>query len=121
MPGELRHSMQTHEISPDFLEAGAKSPTKPRFTRFCRASKLYVLKCAAYNLGLLVRKVWGLIKPRGLVRVGAAVGLVCFALLSAWVAPRCAVLAITLIVAVLLHRFHRASRQVAPNQTTSLL
>ena len=29
-------------------------------------SKAYVLKCAAYNLGLLLRKVWGLSKPRTL-------------------------------------------------------
>ena len=36
------------------------------------ASKLYVLKCAAYNLGLLLRKVWGLIKPRGWAAAGAA-------------------------------------------------
>jgi transposase len=28
--------------------------------------KAHVLKCAAYNLGLLLRKVWGLVKPRGL-------------------------------------------------------
>jgi hypothetical protein len=28
------------------------------------ASKLHTLKCAAYNLGLLLRKVWGLSKPR---------------------------------------------------------
>ncbi len=27
-------------------------------------SKVYVIKCAAYNLGLLLRKVWGLRKPR---------------------------------------------------------
>jgi transposase len=27
-------------------------------------NKLYVLRCAAYNLGLLLRKVWGLRKPR---------------------------------------------------------
>lgn len=27
-------------------------------------SKTYVLKCAAYNLGVLLRKVWGLSKPR---------------------------------------------------------
>ena len=27
-------------------------------------SKAYVLKCAAFNLGLLLRKVWGLSKPR---------------------------------------------------------
>ena len=29
-------------------------------------SKTYVLKCAAYNLGVLLRKVWGLSKPRSL-------------------------------------------------------
>lgn len=29
-------------------------------------SKVYTLKCAAYNLGLLLRKVWGLGKPRSL-------------------------------------------------------
>lgn len=28
------------------------------------ASKAHTLKCAAYNLGLLLRKVWGLSKPR---------------------------------------------------------
>jgi len=27
-------------------------------------SKVYVLKCAAFNLGLLLRKIWGLSKPR---------------------------------------------------------
>ena len=27
-------------------------------------SKTYTFKCAAYNLGLLLRKVWGLRKPR---------------------------------------------------------
>lgn len=30
------------------------------------ASKVHTLKCAAYNLGLLLRKVWGLSKPRSL-------------------------------------------------------
>jgi len=29
-------------------------------------TKAYTLKCAAYNLGLLLRKVWGLTKPRSL-------------------------------------------------------
>lgn len=29
-----------------------------------KVSKVYTLKCAAYNLGLLLRKVWGLRKPR---------------------------------------------------------
>ena len=27
-------------------------------------SKVHTLKCAAYNLGLLLRKVWGFCKPR---------------------------------------------------------
>ncbi len=27
-------------------------------------SKTHIFKCAAYNLGLLLRKVWGLSKPR---------------------------------------------------------
>ena len=85
------------------------------------ASKLHVLKCAAYNLGLLLRKVWGLIKPRGLAGLAAAAGLVCFALVSAWVAPKLAAVAIALVVTVLLHRFLRASRQFAASQKTSIL
>jgi hypothetical protein len=28
------------------------------------ASKLHTLRCAGYNLGLLLRKVWGMGKPR---------------------------------------------------------
>jgi transposase len=39
-------------------------------------SKLHTLKCAAYNLGLLLRKVWGLCKPRNAEAVGAALFLV---------------------------------------------
>lgn len=38
-------------------------------------SKMHTLKCAAYNLGLLLRKVWGLSKPRS----GAGRFLVIFA------------------------------------------
>ena len=38
-------------------------------------SKLHTLKCAAYNLGLLLRKVWGFCKPRNAEGAGAA----CFA------------------------------------------
>jgi transposase len=34
-------------------------------------SKVHTLKCAAYNLGLLLRKVWGLSKPRS-AKTGAA-------------------------------------------------
>lgn len=44
-------------------------------------SKVHTLKCAAYNLGLLLRKVWGLSKPRN-AEAGAA-GLI-FAVLALW-------------------------------------
>ena len=40
-------------------------------------SKTHTLKCAAYNLGLLLRKVWGLRKPRS----GAALFFALLALL----------------------------------------
>jgi transposase len=36
-------------------------------------SKLHTLKCAAYNLGLLLRKVWGCCKPRN-AKTGTATG-----------------------------------------------
>jgi transposase len=71
------------------------------------ASKLYVLKCAAYNLGLLLRKVWGLIKPRGLAGLGAAALGLLFALLANWGAPMSAAAAIMLVVAVLVHWLSR--------------
>jgi hypothetical protein len=45
-------------------------------------SKVHTLKCAAYNLGLLLRKVWGLNKPRN-AAVGAADGFL--ALLVLWI------------------------------------
>ena len=48
------------------------------------ASKLHTLKCAAYNLGLLLRKVWGLCKPRNAEAAGAALF---FVLLSLWILP----------------------------------
>jgi transposase len=35
-------------------------------------SKAHTLKCAAYNLGLLLRKVWGYCKPRNAGAAGAA-------------------------------------------------
>ena len=35
-------------------------------------SKAHTLKCAAYNLGLLLRKVWGLCKPRNAEASGTA-------------------------------------------------
>jgi transposase len=50
-------------------------------------SKLHTLKCAAYNLGLLLRKVWGLSKPRnakagagGLFLAVLAVGILAVAM-----------------------------------------
>ena len=49
-------------------------------------SKVHTLKCAAYNLGLLLRKVWGLRKPRNAdegVWGGLLAGLAWLALASA--------------------------------------
>jgi len=43
-------------------------------------TKAHVLKCAAYNLGLLLRKVWGLGKPRS----AASLLALCFRLCTAW-------------------------------------
>jgi len=37
-----------------------------------QATKAYLMRCAAYNLGVLMRKVFGLGKPRGLQRPGKA-------------------------------------------------
>jgi len=45
-------------------------------------SKVHTLKCAAYNLGLLLRKVWGYCKPRSSEAV-AALFWVCLVLLAA--------------------------------------
>lgn len=44
-------------------------------------SKVHTLKCAAYNLGLLLRKVWGLSKPRN---AAAAAAALFFGLLVLW-------------------------------------
>src|SRR5271163_4582413 len=44
-------------------------------------TKLHTLKCAAYNLGLLLRKVWGLCKPRNAEAAGAALFFVFLSLL----------------------------------------
>ena len=44
-------------------------------------SKLHTLKCAAYNLGLLLRKVWGFCKPRNAEGVGTALFFVLWMLL----------------------------------------
>jgi transposase len=75
------------------------------------ASKLYLVKCAAYNLGLLLRKVWGLIKPRGLAGRGAAVCCLLFGLGMALGAPTTAVAAITLVLVFLVHRFSRCATE----------
>src|ERR1017187_4316114 len=45
-------------------------------------SKVHTLKCAAYNLGLLLRKVWGMSKPRNAAAAGAALFLAIFVLLA---------------------------------------
>ena len=47
------------------------------------ASKLHTLRCAGYNLGLLLRKVWGLGKPRSGAERGGEVFLTSLALLAA--------------------------------------
>ena len=47
-------------------------------------SKVHTLKCAAYNLGVLLRKVWGYCKPRNAAAAGAA-------LFFAWLALRAVV------------------------------
>jgi transposase len=45
-------------------------------------SKVHTLKCAAYNLGLLLRKVWGYCKPRNTQAGAAALFLVILVLLA---------------------------------------
>jgi len=45
-------------------------------------SKVHTLRCAAYNLGLLLRKVWGYCKPRN-AEAGAAALLLAFLALLA--------------------------------------
>ncbi len=47
-------------------------------------SKVHTLKCAAYNLGLLLRKIWGYCKPRMLVLVSLVVALKLDSTLRAW-------------------------------------
>ena len=48
-------------------------------------SKTHTLKCAAYNLGLLLRKAWGFCKPRN-AEAGAAALIFAFSALVALVA-----------------------------------
>lgn len=45
-----------------------------------KVSKVHTLKCAAYNLGLLLRKVWGYCKPRNRKTVGRALFFAIFVL-----------------------------------------
>jgi transposase len=45
-------------------------------------SKAHTLKCAAYNLGLLLRKVWGYRKPRNAEAAGAALFVAFLTLLA---------------------------------------
>ena len=45
-------------------------------------SKTHTLKCAAYNLGLLLRKVWGYRKPRNMEAGSAALFAAFLALLA---------------------------------------
>ena len=45
-------------------------------------SKVHTLKCAAYNLGLLLRKVWGYCKPRNMQAGAAALFLAMLAFLA---------------------------------------
>lgn len=84
-------------------------------------SKVHTLKCAAYNLGLLLRKVWGFCKPRN---AEAAAGVLFLALLLLVIAialltgqhthetirlwlSGCGLLVATLMTA---HQFHRTIR-----------
>ena len=65
--------------------ANAVSEPSPRSVRpwlrgLGNVTKAHVLKCAAYNLGLLLRKVWGLGKPRS----AAGLGALFFRLWTAW-------------------------------------
>jgi transposase len=53
-------------------------------------SKVHTLRCAAYNVGLLMRKAWGMGKPRS-AKAGTAAGFCVFlwllAVTSIWVGP----------------------------------
>lgn len=51
-----------------------------------KVSKVHTLKCAAYNLGLLLRKVWGYCKPRSWEAAAAA--FCAFLLLATMIAAR---------------------------------
>jgi transposase len=82
-------------------------------------SKMHTLRCAAYNLGLLLRKVWGFCKPRNAQAAGAALF---FGLLASWavMAPVKAVItkpvsvwllavSVLLLVSILAHRSRHLS------------
>lgn len=79
-------------------------------------SKVHTLKCAAYNLGLLLRKVWGYCKPRNTEATGLAgflafltlLGLGAAAIYGAmtWWLGGCAVLLVMITIRSLI-RFRR--------------
>ena len=87
-------------------------------------SKVHTLKCAAYNLGLLLRKVWGFCKPRNAAAAAAALFLAIFILralielitgqamdrMLGWLLAGCVGLLITLAVNHCI-RFIKAHRQ----------
>jgi transposase len=89
-------------------------------------SKVHTLKCAAYNLGLLLRKVWGYCKPRNaeaaaavlffafsaLLAVGAAITDRTMDRTLAWLLGGCGLLLAT-VAANLCIRFIRGARKKA--------
>jgi transposase len=90
--------------------------------------KAHVLKCAAYNLGLLLRKVWGLIKPRGLVDRRGRLFLCFFALIVTAMCMACEIqspvagLGLGLFwLALFLTRRNRATALDAVARKTSVL
>ena len=90
-------------------------------------SKAHTLRCAAYNLGLLLRKVWGYCKPRNTEAAAAALLLAFFILLAlmeritgqtmaqmlGWLSGGCAILLVTLAANRYI-RFVKTCRQKHP-------
>lgn len=89
-------------------------------------SKVHTLKCAAYNLGLLLRKVWGYCKPRNAEAAATALFFAVLALLSVvaaitdrtmeqtltWLLGGCGLLLLS-VAANLCTRFIRGARKKA--------
>ena len=83
-------------------------------------SKVHTLKCAAYNLGLLLRKVWGFCKPRNaeaagvlflallllVIGIALVIGQHTHETIRLWLSG-CGLLVATLMTA---HQFHRTTR-----------